>query len=388
MNTLKRLLVVVALTGAAVASSGCSYNRFVSQEEAIKTQWAQVENQLQRRNDLIPNLVEATKGFAQQERDVFQAIADSRAKLAGAGTPEQKMAAANEQTSALARLLVVVENYPTLKSDATFARLMDELAGTENRIAVERMRYNEKVQAYNTSRRQFPANITAAIFGFKGDYKLFEAPEEAKVAPKVDFSRPKTVSFSGLAGPSGSPTVPTLPAFPSSKLMPVDDVVLATQGDTAAFERVYRAHMPRIFNLARRMAGPDAAEELTQDVFVRAWQKLALFRGESSFATWLHRLAVNVIIERFRTLGTARERFLADSEAVLEMAPARAHEAHGPQHGFAGSDRAAAARRPTRCSCCTTSRGTGTKRLATCSAYRRARRSRSCIARGKRCACC
>ena len=191
MNILKRLLVVVLVAGSAVASSGCSYNRFVSQEEAIKTQWAQVENQLQRRNDLIPNLVETTKGFAQQERDVFQSIADSRAKLAGAATPEQKMAAANEQSSALARLLVVVENYPTLKSDATFARLMDELAGTENRIAVERMRYNEQVQAYNTSRRQFPANITASIFGFKGDYKLFEAPPEAKVAPKVDFSRPK-----------------------------------------------------------------------------------------------------------------------------------------------------------------------------------------------------
>ena len=104
--------------------------------------------------------------------------------------------------------------------------------------------------------------------------------------------------------------------------MPVDDVVLATQGDTAAFERVYRAHLPRIFNLARRMAGPEAADELTQDVFVRAWQKLALFRGESSFATWLHRLAVNVIIERFRTLGTARERFLADSEGALDVAPA------------------------------------------------------------------
>ena len=190
MKTLKRLLVVVALTGAAVASSGCSYNRFVSQEEAIKTQWAQVENQLQRRNDLIPNLVETTKGFAQQEQDVFRAIADSRAKLAGAGTPEQKMAAANEQSSALARLLVVVENYPVLKSNETFARLMDELAGTENRIAVERMRYNEQVQAYNTSRRQFPANITAAIFGFKGDYQLFQAPEEAKVAPKVDFKKP------------------------------------------------------------------------------------------------------------------------------------------------------------------------------------------------------
>jgi len=192
MRTLKRLLVVVALTGVAVATSGCSYNRFVSQEEAIKTQWAQVENQLQRRNDLIPNLVEATKGFAQQERDVFQAIADSRAKLAGAGTPDQKMAAANEQSSALARLLVVVENYPVLKSDATFGRLMDELAGTENRIAVERMRYNEAIQAYNTSRRQFPGNITASIFGFGDEYKLFEAPPEAKVAPKVDFSRPKS----------------------------------------------------------------------------------------------------------------------------------------------------------------------------------------------------
>ena len=106
MKSLKRLLVAVVVAGAALASSGCSYNRFVSQEEAIKTQWAQVENQLQRRNDLIPNLVETTKGFAQQERDVFQAIADSRAKLAGATTPDQKMAAANEQSSALSRLLV------------------------------------------------------------------------------------------------------------------------------------------------------------------------------------------------------------------------------------------------------------------------------------------
>ena len=189
MRSLKRLLVVVVLAGAAVASSGCSYNRFVSQEEAIKTQWAQVENQLQRRNDLIPNLVETTKGFAQQERDVFQAIADSRAKLAGASTPDQKMAAANEQSSALSRLLVVVENYPTLKSDATFARLMDELSGTENRIAVERMRYNEQVQAYNTSRRRFPSNITAGIFGFKDTYPLFDAPPEAERAPKVNFGR-------------------------------------------------------------------------------------------------------------------------------------------------------------------------------------------------------
>ncbi len=189
MQKLMRFVSVVAVLVAAVASSGCSYNTFVSQEETIKTQWAQVENQLQRRNDLIPNLVETAKGYAQQERDVFGAIADSRAKLAGAQSPEQQMAAANEQSNALARLLVVVENYPDLKSNQTFARLMDELAGTENRLAVERMRYNEAVQRYNTQRRSFPSNITAGIFGFK-EYPLFQAPESAKQVPKVDFKRP------------------------------------------------------------------------------------------------------------------------------------------------------------------------------------------------------
>jgi LemA protein len=190
MRSVLRATAFAALISlAAIWSSGCSYNTFVSQEEAIKTQWAQVENQLQRRNDLIPNLVETTKGFAQQERDVFGQIADSRAKLAGAQTPEQRIAAANEQSAALARLLVVVENYPELKSNQTFARLMDELAGTENRLSVERMRYNERVQAYNTSRRQFPSNVTASIFGFQ-EYPLFQVPESAKVAPKVDFSRP------------------------------------------------------------------------------------------------------------------------------------------------------------------------------------------------------
>lgn len=192
MKTVVRATALAALISlAGASSSGCSYNRFVSQEEAIRAQWAQVENQLQRRNDLIPNLVETTKGFAQQERDVFGQIADSRAKLAGAQTPQEKIAAANEQSAALARLLVVVENYPQLKSSETFARLMDELAGTENRLAVERMRYNERVQEYNTSRRQFPSNITAAIFGFE-EYPLFEVPESAKVAPKVDFSKPPT----------------------------------------------------------------------------------------------------------------------------------------------------------------------------------------------------
>ena len=137
MTGVLRSLAVLMVVVAATLSSGCSYNRFVSQEEAIKTQWSQVENQLQRRNDLIPNLVETTKGIAQQERDVFGQIADSRAKLAGAQTPEQRMQAANEQSAALARLLVVVENYPQLRSNETFNRLMDELAGTENRLAVE-----------------------------------------------------------------------------------------------------------------------------------------------------------------------------------------------------------------------------------------------------------
>src|SRR5918995_6578570 len=187
MTSVRNAAKLVLLLLLALTVSGCSYNRFTGTEEAIKTQWAQVENQLQRRNDLIPNLVESTKGFAQQERDVFTAIADSRARLAGAQTTEQKIQAANEQTSALARLLVVVENYPQLRSSETFARLMDELAGTENRIATERMRYNERVQAYNTSRRRFPGNVTNAIFGFD-DYPLFEAPAAAKVAPKVDFS--------------------------------------------------------------------------------------------------------------------------------------------------------------------------------------------------------
>ena len=177
---------IVMLLTIATLFSGCSYNQFIAQEEAIKTQWAQVENQLQRRSDLIPNLVETTKGIAQQERDVFGQIADSRAKLSGAQTPEQTMQAANQQSAALARLLVTVENYPQLRSNETFNRLMDELAGTENRIAVERMRYNDRIQEYNTARRSFPANVTAKIFSFK-EYPLFQAPPEAKQVPKVNF---------------------------------------------------------------------------------------------------------------------------------------------------------------------------------------------------------
>jgi LemA protein len=185
-DTRRRALLVGLVVTAALAVPGCSYNRFVSQEETIKAQWAQVENQLQRRNDLIPNLVATVKGYAAHEQQVFQAVADSRAKLAGATTPQQTIEAANEQTGALGRLLAIVENYPQLKANEQFNRLMDELSGTENRIAVARMRYNEAVQAYNTSRRQFPANITARVFGFK-EYPFFTAPPAARQVPQVKF---------------------------------------------------------------------------------------------------------------------------------------------------------------------------------------------------------
>jgi LemA protein len=188
--TRRTVIRFVALALAAMPLAGCSYNKFVGQEEAIKSQWAQVENQLQRRNDLIPNLVETVKGYATHEESVFKEIADSRSKLLAAKSPEETIAAANQQTSARGRLLAVVENYPNLKANEQFNRLMDELSGTENRLAVERMRYNQAVQAYDTSRRQFPANVTAKLFGFK-EYPYFQAPAEAKQVPKVNFSKPQ-----------------------------------------------------------------------------------------------------------------------------------------------------------------------------------------------------
>jgi len=190
MTITRRTAVQVALLALAVAPlAGCSYNTFVGQEEAIKAQWAQVENQLQRRNDLIPNLVETVKGYAQHEESVFKDVADARTQLLSAKSPEEKIGAANRETGALGRLLAIAENYPQLKANEQFNRLMDELAGTENRLAVERMRYNEKVQEYDTSRRRFPANLTAKVFGFK-EYPYFQAPPDAKTLPKVNFSKP------------------------------------------------------------------------------------------------------------------------------------------------------------------------------------------------------
>jgi LemA protein len=155
-------------------------------DEAVKGSWAQVENQLQRRYDLIPNLVETVKGYAKQEKDVLVEVTNARAKVGGAGTVPDKINANNELSSALSRLLVVVEKYPDLKSNQNFIRLQDELAGTENRIAVERMRYNDAVKAYNVAIRSFPANLLAGMFGFQ-KATFFEAPATAKATPQVKF---------------------------------------------------------------------------------------------------------------------------------------------------------------------------------------------------------
>ena len=186
--TRRRTARLVLLAIAALPLTGCSYNTFVGQDEAIKGQWAQVQNQLQRRNDLIPNLVETVKGYATHEESVFKEIAESRSKLLGAKSPDETIAAANQQTSALGRLLLVVENYPNLKANEQFNRLMDELAGAENRLAVARGRYNERIQEYNTATKKFPGNVTAKVFGFK-EFPYWKAPESAQSAPKVDFGK-------------------------------------------------------------------------------------------------------------------------------------------------------------------------------------------------------
>ena len=162
-------------------------NELVVEREAIKGSWAQVDVALQRRADLIPNLVESVKGFAKQEKDVFSAIANARAAMAGARNPQEKIEANGRLDSALSRLLVVAEAYPQLKSNENFLRLQDELAGTENRIAVERRKYNEVVQKYNTSIDLFPNNIAAGIFGFSRDDAYFKTDPAKREAPKVAF---------------------------------------------------------------------------------------------------------------------------------------------------------------------------------------------------------
>jgi len=188
--TRRTALRLATLALVVLPLSGCSYNTFVSQEQAIKTQWAQVQNQLQRRNDLIPNLVESVKGYAAHEEGVYKDIADSRSRMLAAKTPEETIAAANQQTSALGRLLVISEAYPQLRANEQFNRLMDELSGTENRIAVERQRYNERIQEYNTATKQFPANLTAKMFGYdiKPSFQV-ENEKSISTAPTVDFGK-------------------------------------------------------------------------------------------------------------------------------------------------------------------------------------------------------
>ena len=163
-----------------------TYNTLVGMDQSIKGQMAEIDNQLQRRADLIPNLVETVKGYAAHERQILEALANARARLAGARDVQGRLEANAELSGVLSRLLVIVENYPNLKADATFARLMDELAGTENRIAVARRRYNQAVQEFNTAVNQFPNRLLAGLYGFS-ERPFFEAPAEAKIAPKVKF---------------------------------------------------------------------------------------------------------------------------------------------------------------------------------------------------------
>src|SRR5271166_2234804 len=173
-------------------------NTLVSKNEAVKAAWSQVDIVLQRRADLIPNLVETVKGYAQQEVTVFGDIAKARSALLSAGTPQEKIAANGQLDGALGRLLVVVENYPQLKSNENFLRLQDELAGTENRIAVERKRYNDTLQDYNTYIQQFPNSLFAGWAGFKPNEAYFAATEESRQVPKVNFAAP-------TAAPQGNP---------------------------------------------------------------------------------------------------------------------------------------------------------------------------------------
>src|ERR1700731_3998027 len=184
--------VIVLLLIVGFSSYVGAKNQMVTKNETVKAAWSQVDIVLQRRADLIPNLVETVKGFALQEQTVFGDIAKARSQLLGATTPADKIAANKQLDGALGRLLVVVENYPQLKSNENFLRLQDELAGTENRIAVERKRYNETVQDYNTYIGLFPNNIFAGWAGFKPNNAYFSATESGREVPKVAFPAPAT----------------------------------------------------------------------------------------------------------------------------------------------------------------------------------------------------
>jgi LemA protein len=182
------IVLIVAVIGGAYVSSR---NHMVTLDEQVKSNWAQVDVVLQRRADLIPNLVNTVKGFAAHEETVYADIANARAALLSAKTPSDKIAANGQLDGALGRLLAISENYPQLKSNENFLRLQDELAGTENRIAVERKRYNDSIQAYNTYIRQFPNSIFAGWAGFQPNNAYFQASATSREVPKVEFPAAK-----------------------------------------------------------------------------------------------------------------------------------------------------------------------------------------------------
>src|SRR5476651_2344527 len=186
-----KALIAIGIVVLLLFVCGSSYigakNQMVTKNEAVKAAWSQVDIVLQRRADLIPNLVETVKGFALQEQTVFGDIAKARSRLLSATSPSDKIAANGQLDGAIGRLLVVVENYPQLKSNENFLRLQDELAGTENRIAVERKRYNDTLQDYNTYVLQFPNSLYAGFAGFKQNPAYFQASEASRATPKVDF---------------------------------------------------------------------------------------------------------------------------------------------------------------------------------------------------------
>ena len=179
--------VIVLVPLIIISSFSSRYNQLVTLNEGVDAAWAQVENVLQRRNDLIPNLVNTVKGIAKQEKEVFLGVAEARSKVAGARTINEKVQANAALGSALSRLLVVVERYPEIKSNQNFLALQDELAGTENRLAVERRRYNESIRQFNVVVKRFPTNLIAGILGFEKKDAYFEVEEGAKAVPKVEF---------------------------------------------------------------------------------------------------------------------------------------------------------------------------------------------------------
>jgi LemA protein len=199
------LLILVFIIGSMYVSRR---NEMVTKRESVNAAWSQVDVVLQRRADLIPNLVQTVKGYAVQEQTVFGDIAAARAALVGAKTPTDKIAANNQLDGALSRLLVIVENYPQLKSNENFMRLQDELAGTENRIAVERKRYNDTLQDYNTYIGLFPNNIVAGMAGFTRNDAYFKTEEGARQAPKVNFDYSKPATNPPAQTPAPAPAKP------------------------------------------------------------------------------------------------------------------------------------------------------------------------------------